>query len=54
MSPIAAAAIPGSAAKDYKQESTVARLLGSGTICRARIWVPMELILTLSRIGWYC
>ena len=31
MSPPIASALPGSAAKDYKAESTLARLLGSGT-----------------------
>jgi hypothetical protein len=30
MSPITA--VPGSASKDYKSESTLARLLGSGTV----------------------
>jgi len=41
MSPIAAAVAPGSASKDYKNESTLARLLGSGMFYQT----PRDLII---------
>jgi hypothetical protein len=54
MSPIAAAATPGSASMDYKKESTLARLLGSGIFFQTSQRSYYMSILTRNRICWHC
>lgn len=67
MSPIAAIPVSGSGSKDFKRESTMARLLGSGMFatslrvvldgregCWNWFWIGFELIsFSHHRIRWY-
>ena len=50
MAPAVVEAVAGSAAKDFKRESTAARLLGSGT----KVESFHQTIADLRRKRWYC
>ena len=51
MAPAVVEAVAGSAAKDFKNESATARLLGSGKVLLQGKWVDA---INSDRVCWYC